>query len=413
MRHLLYLVHRIPYPPDKGDKVRSYNLLRHLASRYKVHLGAFVDDPTDFQHRAPVAKLCEDCHLVKLDPRIAKLRSLTGLLTGEALTLPYYRSASMALWVQRTLEVAPIEGVVAFSSAMAQYAMFAGGLRRIADLVDVDSDKWRQYAATRPWPLSAIYRRESRALLAYERRIAREFDASVLVCAAEADLFRRLAPESAKKTWHAKNGVDAEYFSPQRVYPNPYVPEERVIVFTGAMDYWPNVDAVEHFARALFPDIYAAVPASRFFVVGARPAAQVLALARLPGVTVTGGVADIRPYIAHAQVAVAPLRVARGVQNKVLEAMAMGKTVVASLAAAQGIEAERDRELLVANDDRAFVDQVRSVLGGKTQTGEAARNRVLASYLWDGNLQVFDRLLSGPSRESAARPPRQAAWDSR
>ncbi len=397
MQHLLFLAHRIPYPPNKGDKLRSYHLLKFLSGRYRVHLGAFVDDEADLQHVGVLQELCEECHLVRLHPARAKAKSLIGLVSGDPLTLPYYRSASMRQWVSQVLRTASIEAGLVFSSGMAQYVMQANGLRRVADLVDVDSDKWRQYAATQPWPRSAIYRREGRALLRYEREIARRFDATVFVSAAEAELFRQFAPESADKVWHVNNGVDCDYFSPARPYANPYGERERVLSFTGAMDYWPNVDAVVWFAREVFPEIHRRDADARFCIVGARPAAEVTRLTQLPGVTVTGSVPDIRPYLAHAKLAVAPLRVARGVQNKVLEAMAMARPVLASPQAAEGIDAQIGSELLVAADKSDFVQQASHLLegdGGST-IGVAGRARVLASYAWESSLSRFEHLLSG------------------
>jgi sugar transferase (PEP-CTERM/EpsH1 system associated) len=222
MQQLLFLAHRIPYPPTKGDKVRSYNLLRYLSARYRVQLGAFVDDAADWEHAGAVRDLCEGTHLLRLDSRIARAKSLAGLLSGSPLTLPYYRSASMQRWVTELLSAGSIRKVVVFSSGMAQYVLAAHGVRRVVDMVDVDSDKWSQYAATQRWPYSAIYRREGRTLLSYEREIARSFDATVLVSEAEADLFRRLAPDAAHKVWHVNNGVDSDYFSPDREYANPY-----------------------------------------------------------------------------------------------------------------------------------------------------------------------------------------------
>jgi len=398
-QHLLYLVHRIPYPPTKGDKVRSYNLLRFLAGRYRVHLGAFVDDEADFGHAGALRELCEQCHLVRLNPARAKLKSLTGLVSGEPLTVPYYRDASMRHWVDQVLRCVPLQGILVFSAAMAQYVMAAQGVRgvrRVADLVDVDSDKWRQYALTRAWPYSAIYRRESRTLLDYERQIARRFDATVLVSADEALLFRQLAPEVAAKIWHVSNGVDSDYFSPERTYANPYDEGGRVLVFTGAMDYWPNIDAVVSFVREVFPRIQRGLPAARFYIVGSRPTAEVMRLAELSGVSVTGGVPDIRPYLAHAALAVAPLRIARGLQNKVLEAMAMAKTVLASPQAAEGIQAQPGKELLVAADEDDFVRQALQLLkgSGAAAIGTAARARALASYSWQRNLSCFEELLS-------------------
>ena len=299
-------------------------------------------------------------------------------------------------WVNGVLRSVPVEGILVFSAAMAQYVTAPKGIRRVADLVDVDSDKWRQYAATRTWPYSAVFRRESRKLLEYERDIACRFDATVFVSADEAALFRRLAPEAAAKVWHVSNGVDSDYFSPERTYLNPYRQGERVLVFTGAMDYWPNVDAVEWFARELFPRIRSTYSNVSFYVVGSRPAPEVVRLAELPGVIVTGGVPDIRPYLAHATLAVAPLRIARGLQNKVLEAMAMAKPVLASPQAAEGIEAEPGKELLVASSENDFVRQTLQVLEREdaTEIGAAGRARVLAAFSWHSNLSRFEDLLS-------------------
>ena len=404
MEHLLFLAHRIPYPPNKGDKIRSYHLLKHLSERYRVHLGTFIDDPDDWQHVDRVKELCGATHFARLDPRTARLRSLTGLATNQPLTLCYYRDAGMQAWVARVQRELPIRRVLVFSSAMAQYAAQTGQARRIVDFVDIDSDKWRQYAEKKPWPMSWLYRREGRQLLRYERQVAQNFDASLFVSQAEAELFRELAPESAHKTRHFNNGVDAGYFSPAHDHPSPYPADEAPIVFTGAMDYWPNVDAVQWFAQEVLPAVLAQHAAARFYIVGARPAAAVRALAELAGVRVTGAVADVRPYLAHARLAVAPLRIARGIQNKVLEAMAMAKPVVASAQALEGIAASVGAEVLLARNGAEFVDSVLSLLQQPRDTmGEAARARVLADYTWERNLGIVDELLE------AAAPPRRAA----
>ena len=397
MQHLLYLTHRIPYPPNKGDKLRSYHLLQQLLARYRVHLGTFVDDPHDWAHADALRRMCGESRLVRLQPAWARIRSLRALATGEAMTLPYYRDAALQSWVDDVMIRYSIKHVVVFSSAMAQYVSGARNARRIADLVDVDSDKWLQYAAKKSWPLSAVYRRESATLLSYERKIAREFDATVLVSKAEAALFKRLVPEASARISHANNGVDADYFSPERDYANPYRAGEHVVVFTGAMDYWPNVDAVDWFAREVFPEILAGVGAARFYVVGGRPAPAVRALAKLPGVVVTGGVPDIRPYLAHAELAVAPLRVARGIQNKVLEGMAMARLVIVSPEAMEGLEAIPGKELLVASGATEFAALVRAALQTDQYQafGPAARRRVLSDYSWERNLGRFNRLLKG------------------
>jgi sugar transferase (PEP-CTERM/EpsH1 system associated) len=397
MPHLLYLTHRIPYPPNKGDKLRSYHLLEYLSEHYRIHLGTFVDVVEDWQYVDTVRRFCAETYFAGLNPRWARLKSLSGVVTGEPLTLPYYRHTGLQRWVRRVLSQHPVRHVLVFSSAMAQYVGHVRHVRRVADFVDVDSDKWRQYAASKPWPLGALYRREARLLLDYERAVTGAFDATVLVSRTESEMFRRLAPEHAQKIEHVNNGVDCEYFSPELEFGNPYGATDRVLVFTGAMDYWPNIDAAQWFAREVFPHVRARYAAAQFFIVGARPTPAVKKLAQTAGVTVTGSVPDVRPYLAHAAIALAPLRVARGVQNKVLEAMAMARPVVASPQAAAGVEAVVGRELLVADGATAYVDTLCALLdkADLRVLARAGRERVLTDYSWTRNLGRIDRLLQG------------------
>jgi sugar transferase (PEP-CTERM/EpsH1 system associated) len=366
-----------------------------LTQSYRVHLGTFIDDPDDWQHVDHVKDMCGRTHFARLNPNMAKLRSLGGLITNRPLTLDYYRDAGLQAWVERVLHELPIKRILVFSSAVAQYVSQAGHARRIIDFVDIDSDKWLQYARQKTWPMNWLYRREGRLLLHYERQVAHDFDASLFVSRAEADLFKQLAPESAAKTSFFNNGVDAGYFSPARSYPNPYPADTLPLVFTGAMDYWPNVDAVQWFAREILPPVLAQNPSVRFYIVGSRPTAAVRALAELPGVVVTGMVPDIRPYLAHASLAVAPLRIARGIQNKILEAMAMAKPVIASAQALEGITANTGEEVLMARDSSAFITAISTLLHRPQGTiGKAARQRILADYTWERNLERVDELLS-------------------
>ncbi|HQS80856.1 MAG TPA: TIGR03087 family PEP-CTERM/XrtA system glycosyltransferase [Thiobacillus sp.] len=390
MEGLLFLAHRIPFPPNKGDKIRSFNLLRHLSTRYAIHLGAFVDDPDDWRYRDALKPYCASIKLLPLHPRRAKLASLVGLLSGEALTLPYYRNRELARWAHELAASGAVTRGLAFSSAMAQF-MPAGLARRVLDMVDVDSDKWTQYAPTQRWPLSWLYAREGRKLAAWEARVAQDFDATLLVSHAEAALLQQRAPAAQHKIGAFENGVDADYFSPARDYPDPYPPGVQGVVFTGAMDYWPNVDAVSWFAERIFPAVRAAAPDAQFTIVGSHPSDAVLELARQPGVVVTGSVPDVRPWLAHAACAVAPLRIARGVQNKVLEAMAMARPVVASAQAAEGIRAEAGRDFTLALGEAEFAHAVVARL--QTASSAApARDCILAHYDWARNLSTIDPL---------------------
>ena len=395
MDGLLFLAHRIPFPPNKGDKIRSFHLLQHLSTRYAVHLGAFVDDPDDWQYQDALKPYCASIKLLPLNPRRAKWASLRGLFSGEALTLPYYRNTELKRWAADLADSGKVSRGLAFSSAMAQF-MPKNIERRVLDMVDVDSDKWTQYAPTQRWPLTWVYAREGRKLAEWEARAAQDFDATLLVSQDEAALLQQRAPHAQHKISAFENGVDAEYFSPGRDYPNPYAPGVQSMVFTGAMDYWPNIDAVTWFAERIFPAVRDAIPGAQFTIVGSRPSEAVQVLARQPGVVVTSAVPDVRPYLAHAACAVAPLRIARGVQNKVLEAMAMARPVVVSDQAAAGLRAEAGRDFILAQGEAEFAQAVVGQLQHPASAAPA-RESILARYDWAHNLAAIDSLFELPS----------------
>ena len=396
MANILYLVHRLPYPPNKGDKVRSFHLLEHLASRHRVFLGTFVDDPDDWQHLPVLRALCADVHAAGLQPTRAKIASLRGLLTGEALSLPFYRDAGLSRWVRETAAANALDAVVVFSSPMAQYAKTElPVLPMLVDFVDVDSAKWTDYAPAHAWPLSALYRREGRRLLAFEQATAARAQASFFVTENEVALFRKLSPALTAPVEALSNGVDADFFAPDPARASPFAAEELPLVFTGAMDYWPNADAVIWFATEVLPLLRQDFPNLRFHIVGRSPTAAVLAL-QSEQVNVTGTVADVRPYLQHAAAVVAPLRLARGIQNKILEAMAMGRPVVAAATCVQAITAEAGVELLAATEVRDYVGLLGQLLRSPAeaaQIGAAGRARVLADYAWSARLSGIDRHL--------------------
>ena len=403
MEPILFLVHRIPFPPNKGDKIVSYHLLRHLAARYRVHLGTFIDNPADAEHVRTLDQWCASHCVARLRPRSARLRSLTAFLTGEPLTLPYYRSAQLQQWVEATTARKNIRKAVVFSAAMAQYVELLPDMRVVLDLVDVDSAKWAQYADRHSWPLSSIYRREGVKLLAVERSAAARAAATVLVTRGEADLFVLLAPECSDRVHVIEAGVDIDYFAPHDDRPSPFAVDEAPIVFTGVMDYWPNIDAVSWFAREVLPRVAQQRRDARFHIVGMNPAKTVRALTGDARVSVTGKVVDVRPYLQHAAAVVAPLRLARGIQNKVLEAMAMAKAVVVSTAAARGITAVPGVDIETAGGAEEFCRKVLAVMRPEVgdAMGQHARARIAADYCWARNLSAFDKLLEPEPRAAA------------
>ncbi|MCB1802589.1 MAG: TIGR03087 family PEP-CTERM/XrtA system glycosyltransferase [Gammaproteobacteria bacterium] len=394
-KKLLFLVHRLPFPPNKGDKITSFNLLRYLAQRYQVYLGTFVDDPEDQQYVEKVRGYCTDTCIETLDPGRAKITSLRGLLTGEALSLPYLRNRRLADWTRSVIREQQPHAILIFSSPMAQYVdgLVPDTCSTVFDMEDVDSEKWRSYGQKKRWPMNWVYAREADKLLAYERRMAANTDVSVFVSADEASLFASLAPECAARTTYRTQGVDSDFFDPQRDYDNPYSPDSLPLVFTGAMDYWPNIEAATWFASEVFPRVRERRPQAEFYVVGMRPSAEVTRLGDLPGITVTGGVPDVRPYLAHARSAVLPLHIARGIQNKALEAMAMELPIVATPQAMVGIEHDEDFEARIADQPQAFAEAVLGVLASPPAPERRGRSSVLARYNWDANLRLIENLL--------------------
>lgn len=408
MKDLLFLVHRIPFPPNKGDKIRSWNILAHLASKYNVHVGAFIDDLHDWQYTGRIDEIATSTFFQNLGRRRGTARSFRSLLTGEPLSCGYYRDRAMQGWVDRTVQENSIERVFVYSSSMAQYipADLSKNARVVVDFVDIDSDKWRQYAERKSWPMSAVYRREARTLFTAEKQIAAAVDASVFVSVDEAALFRTMAPAVSASVHGIANGVDCDFFSPDVRSDAPYATDRTNIVFTGAMDYWANVDAVTWFADDILPKIRARLPDCDFWIVGANPTPEIVKLGDRDGISVTGRVDDVRPFITHATLSVAPLRVARGIQNKVLEAMALAKTVVATPQAMEGIAAVDGAEVFVADTADAFADRVLTQANAPDldEVGDRARQRVLGSYGWLTSLQKFESILEGAPLDDKLAP---------
>ncbi len=390
MKNLLFLVHRIPYPPNKGDKIRSYNFLKGLTNHYNIHLATFIDDADDWQYAAKVEELTMTSLFINLRSTQAKIKSLSGLLNGKALSLPYYQSQQMQKWIDKTMKEKSIDKVFIFSSAMAQYIEKYPDLDVVVDFVDVDSDKWRQYSQKSGWPMTWVYRREAKLLLEYDTYIAKKALMSIFVSNDEALLFKRLTGMNDKITY-VNNGVDIVFFDPFKSFVTPYDDRQNIIVFTGAMDYWANIDAVTWFVSKVFPLIKQQYDDAKFYIVGSNPTKDVLQLATVDGVVVTGRVDDIRAYLLFANVVVAPLLIARGIQNKILEAMAMGKKIVATPQAIEGININ-NQQVYVTEKISDFSTLVLSNLIDTQNTYFSAANRdfVASNYSWSASL---DRLI--------------------
>lgn len=395
MAKLLLLTHRLPYPPDKGDKIHAFHLLQHLARRHEVRLGTFVDDPQDEQHVPTVQGLCAELHVARLRPAQARWRAVRAMLRGEPVTVGCYRDEGLMRWVKDIGASRRADAVLVHSSAMLQYAQ-ALKLPLLADLNDVDSAKWQDYGERRAWPMSWVYRREARRLLQTERDAGALARWSLFATEREANLFQALVPGSARRVGVLGNGVDAEHFSPHPERASPYMAGETPLVFVGTMDYWPNVDAVSWFAQDILPGLRQHWPRARLYVVGRNPSPAVRALAS-ESVRVVGAVPDTRPWLQHAALMVVPMRLVRGIQNKVLEGMAMGLPVVTTRDCAASIEARPGEHLVVGDTVAEVLQQAEALLADPAlarRMGQAGRAHVLSGYDWTERMARLDRYLA-------------------
>ncbi len=415
---ILYIAHRIPYPPNKGDKIRSFNEVKYLSKQHDIDLICLADNPDDLRFKENLEKYCRRVFVQPFDTKLAKLRGLIRLLSGGSISAGYFYLKAVQRVVNQWLSDTNYDAVICFSSPMAEYLFHSKQLLTshfslltvlIMDFCDLDSDKWRQYSTQSAFPLNLIYRMEYKRLLEYEKKINAAFDHSVFVSRQEADLFYQLNPK-AKNVSVIANGVDSEYFSPSDLTPRPPSLKgqgeqnsplrfgegagERsgLLMFAGAMDYHANVDGVQWFCKTIFPAIQAVHSDAQFYIVGSNPAPKVRELEELQGVTVTGFVEDIRPYYHAAQICVIPLRLARGVQNKVLEAMSVGKAVVTTSAAIRGIRPVSDNCLMVADTPEEFREKVLILLENadlRKSLGKNAREFVKCHYDWQTNMKKF------------------------
>ncbi|WP_308461467.1 TIGR03087 family PEP-CTERM/XrtA system glycosyltransferase [Sphingomonas citricola] len=387
---VLFLAHRVPFPPDRGDKIRSFHVLRHLAARARVHLIAFADDPRDLTPPSEFREMLGECVVIeRTKPRWRA--GVEALASGRPLSLAAFDDARVHAAVTRILGERTIDRVYAFSGQMAQY--LPQGVPAVMDFVDADSAKFAAFAEDARGVSRWMYRREARLLGAYERAVTRRVAASLFVSAEEA----ALVPGARA----LENGIDTGFFDPAADF-MPVIGQGRLIVFTGQMDYKPNVDAVVAFAREVLPRVRERHPDARFAIVGRAPVREVRALAG-EAVIVTGEVPDVRGWLAAADVVVAPLALARGIQNKVLEAMAMARPVVASPAAAEGIDHAGTIRVAGVATMNAAVTALLDDSAGARALGDAARARVRARYGWDACLAPLDALMGfdAPARVAA------------
>jgi sugar transferase (PEP-CTERM/EpsH1 system associated) len=379
-------------------------MLRHLTLRYDVSVGTFADDPVALGELKVLRKMAQDLCISRVRRPWSYFSAGISWALGLPISFAVFRSRRLARWVQQTGRARHLDAIVTHSSNISDYALLAAkasGDRRprlIFHFADVDSEKFAAYAITARWPLNWLYRLEHLRVKRAERRLATCADSVAFVSEEEAELFRTTHPGLNTPVTVLPNGVDLEVFDPCCPVESPYPPDQReVFVFTGAMDYSPNVSAVEWFALKIFPRVRNDLPAAWFYIVGSNPTAAVRALGQHKNVFVTGRVPSVVPYLRHACIAVAPLQIARGVQNKVLEAMAMAKPVIASAEALTGIGAISGEHVICPKDECDWIDACVRLARHPEQRerlGLAARVFVETKHSWGNHFAILDRLLA-------------------
>jgi sugar transferase (PEP-CTERM/EpsH1 system associated) len=388
MGEIIFLAHRVPFPPDRGDRIRSHHLLQALARLGPVHVGCFGEGD-EAAERALAAVAATRCVVPRTKP--LPLAGVEAVLAGKPVSLTAFHSHTLARWVRDTIAARPIGAIVVFSGQMGQYVPGNFSGRVVIDLCDVDSAKFASYAEAgeRVW----LNAREARLLAVEEERLGQRADATILISEAEAALYRsRLSAAGTVNVQVIGNGIDGAFFDPVATVPHPALAEVPGphFTFTGQMDYRPNEQAALWVIQHLMPRLRAYFPEALFHVVGRNPTRALMAHHGTPGVQVWGEVPDVRPFLAAADAVLAPLLIARGVQNKVLEAMAMARPVVLTPEAATGIAAEDGAQWVVCPPDpAAMATRIADLLGDQEacqRIGSAARRFVRDHHAWEAML---------------------------
>lgn len=397
---IFFICQRVPFPPDRGDKIVTFQEVRHLSQRHEVHVFCLADGADDLANVAGVVDHAASVTAVPVTKLRSRLRSLLALGSRRPLSMAAFDEAKLHDAIIRKYDEARPDLIIVFSCNVAQYAEHFAGVPRIMQFHDLDSLKWAQFAVFKNIALKWIYQTEAIRLLAYERSIARRFSHSLVCSAAERADFERLFPGIEVSL--VGNGVDLDHFRPLGAKKRP-----GSMIFTGVMDYFPNVDGVLWFCDEVLPRVQSRVPEASLTICGNRPTAAIVRLAKRPGISVTGWVPDTRPYIDSAEVCVAPLRVARGVQNKLLEALAMGLPCVASGVAWRGTAVPKGAGILVSDDAVEFAEHVIQLLRAATlRTDMAAKARAAVEivYRWETQLAALDSVIAAATAWPRKRP---------
>ena len=389
--NILYVCHRFPYPPKQGGKIRPFNMIKHLSSNgHRVTVCSMVRSTDEAEEGRGIAPYCHRFEMARVSGPVQALRMVTRLPLATPSSMGFFYSPQLARRVRELLETQTWDLIFVHCSSVAQYVQHVRDVPKILDFGDMDSQKWLEYANTKPFPLSLGFRLVGHKILAAERRLARRFDLCTVTTRAEWETLEGYGTGAATD-WFP-NGVDADYFCPEGL---AYDPD--TISFIGRMDYYPNQEGMARFCSQTWPLLKAHRPALKLLIVGADPSAAMRDLARLPGVTVTGSVPDVRPFIRGSALMVAPLAIARGTQNKILEAMAMGVPVVTSSIVGGGVDAQPANHFLVGDTPEQTCRAILRLLedrGERQRLAMAGRQRMLSHHAWAHSMHRLDQIIA-------------------
>lgn len=386
---ILYVCHRFPFPPKRGGKIRPFNMIKHLSDSHQVTVASLARSPAEAAEGTGIGEFCHDFHVAAVKNKMQVARMIARLPTSIPSSMGYFYSSTLARTVRKLLRETRFDLILVHCSSVAQYVAYVDHIPKILDFGDMDSQKWLEYANYKSFPLSAGYWLEGTKLVWEEKRLAKRFDYCTATTRAEWETLRSYGVDTPND-WFP-NGVDSQFFAPSAA---PY--DRDTISFVGRMDYYPNQECMFEFCRTVFPLLRHARPTLKLSIVGADPSPQVRQLAELPGVSVTGSVPDVRPHVQRSALMVAPLNIARGTQNKILEAMAMGVPVVTSRIAAGGVDAVEGEHFLVASTPSEYRDAILHLLDDdseRNRLAQAGRARVLSHHAWPMSMRRLDSII--------------------
>lgn len=387
---ILFVCHRLPYPPNRGGKIRPFNMIQHLSQRHEVVVGSLAHSEQEMAEGEALKNHCAEVIAEVLPNSLRWSQAGFSLLHGQPSSVAYFYSPRLRQRIAQAAHRYGFDAVIVHCAFAAQYVLDIRADFRLMDFGDLDSGKWFDYEKSRGVPIRYGYGIEARKLRRYETQIAQRFDHCSLTTLGELEEFKTLGV--AVPCSVIPNGVDTQYFQVQHRQDS----SAPVIAFLGRMDYFPNIDGVLYFAKSILPLIRQHVPEVEFRVVGSDPSSEIRQLASDPRIVVTGHVKDVRPFMEEATVSIAPLRLARGTQNKILESMAMGVPVVSTVQAAKGIQAVPGTHLLVGADPQSFAQQVVTLLQQPSLRRDIschAQEHLPLAHNWQSSMRILDEVL--------------------